>query len=83
MFENGLDIHHDMVENIIKKMEQLDKVKHGNFKDIPSDYSYDYLHVIRINEFFRNDLMILILGYSFALILFITEILFLYLNQSW
>ena len=72
MFETGLDIHHDMVLNVIVKMTEFSKIKAGNMS---IEFQSSDSHVIRIGEFFRNNLIILIIGYNFALIVSITEII--------
>ena len=72
-----------MIENIIKKMELIE----ANIYELldfssKTEPEYEFSQRIKLNEFFRNDLMVLIIGYSFALIVFIIEIMFLYLYQS-
>ena len=80
VYETGLDIHHVMIENIIKKMELIEEKFYHSFNS-NNDPDYEFSNRIKFDEFFRNDFMVLIFGYSFALIVCITEILFLYLFQ--
>ena len=66
-----------MIENIIKKFELIKKNPIKTF-DVYSKTEPEYENNINLEEFFRNNLIILIFFYSFALIVFITEILFSY-----
>ena len=65
------------------KMTEFNKIKDDNLGNISRDYESSDSHVIRFGEFFRNDLMILLFGYSLAIFMFIAEILFLYLYYSY
>ena len=81
VYETGLDIHHVMVENVIKKMELIEQKFYDSLNS-NTDPDYETSNRIKFDEFFRNDFMVLIFGFSFALIVFIIEILFFYLNSD-
>ena len=61
-----------MIHNIITKiLHRIEDVQDGNITAVVN--LHDHSRVINLDEFFRNNLMILIFGYYFALIVFITE----------
>ena len=61
MFETGLDVHHDMILNIMMNVtnNEVDDVQDGNIN------LHDHTNVITLDEFFRNNLLILLFGYCF------------------
>ena len=81
--ETGLKIHHDVIEIIIKRMEQLEKYRNVNLLTYdPKEKVADSKQQIKLNEFFRNDLIVLILGLTTALIAYIFEITYLHLKHT-
>ncbi len=70
MFENGLDIHHNTITHIFDSYYLSSERNITEF--IPGIQSWDS---IELNEFFKNNLSILLLGYLITIFIFILEVI--------
>ncbi len=79
VFQNGFDIHHNTISQIINSYAL--SLKRNGTEFIPGTNSWNS---IELNEFFRNNLSIVLLGYLITIIFFILEVtLFFYYHNNY